>query len=95
MMVNKLLDKTDQQNPFIDHCPGKDWWYAFLQHHPELAMPTPECLQPARATCCSEEVLSRWYDLFKQFLELNNVCDLSGFGMQMKLVAHFAPSQGR
>ena len=75
MMVKKLLDKDGRQNPFVDNRPGKDWWYAFLRRHPELAMRTPEHLQLARAAACSEDVLSRWYTAFKQFLELNDVDD--------------------
>ena len=75
MMVKKILDKDGRQNPFVDNRPGKDWWYAFLRRHPELAMRTPEHLQLARAAACSEDVLSRWYAAFKQFLELNDVED--------------------
>ena len=77
MMMKKLLDKDGRQNPFVDNRPGKDWWYAFLRRHPELALCTPEHLQLARAAACSEDVLSRWYAAFKQFLELNDVDDCS------------------
>ena len=75
LMVQKPLDKDGRQNPFLNNRPGKDWWYAFLRRHPELAMRSPEPLQLARASACSEEILSRWYTAFKQFLEVNDLND--------------------
>jgi len=74
MMVKNLLDKGGRQNPFVNNRPGKDWWYAFLRCHPELALRTPEHLQLARASGCNE-ILSRWYTTFKQFLEVNDLND--------------------
>ena len=84
MMVKKILDKDGRQNPFVDNRPGKDWWYAFLRRHPELAIRTLEHLQLARAAACSEDVLSRW-----------SLRTLLKYGMQMKLGALSVPNQAK
>ena len=46
-MVQKLLEKDGRPNPFNHNRPGKDWWYAFLRCHPEIALHIPEPLQIA------------------------------------------------
>ena len=86
-MVIKLVEKDGCQNPFADNRPGKDWWYAFLCQHSELAMCTPEhqVLQLAQFAACSEEVLLRWYAALKQLMTLLE------YGMGMKLGAFSVP----
>ena len=74
-MVKRLLDKDGRLNPFVENRPGRDWWYGFLQRHPELSFRSPEHLQISRASACSKERLTRWYRAFKQFLKANGVKD--------------------
>ena len=74
-MVKRLLDKDGRSNPFVENRPGRDWWYGFLQRHPELSFRSPEQLQISRASACSKERLTRWYRAFEQFLKANGVKD--------------------
>ena len=69
----KITDQTHLLTTY--QC--KDWWYAFLCRHPKLSMHSPEPLQLARATACTEEAIRRWYVGFEQFLQVHGVVDPS------------------
>ena len=64
------------------------WWNSFRKRHPNLTLRNPEPLAHARAVCCSDDVINRYFDLFEQTLEDNGIadkpcqlfnCDESGF----------------
>ena len=74
-MVKRLLDKDARPNPFSDNRPGKDWWHGFLRRHPELSLRSPEQLQLARASACSQEKLMSWYGAYEEFLKDNDITD--------------------
>jgi hypothetical protein len=42
--VQKILDIDRRCNPFKDNKPGKDWYYGFKNHHPDIADRTAMCL---------------------------------------------------
>jgi len=94
-MVKKLLDKDNRPNPFTDNLPGKDWWYAFLRRHPKLSMRSPEPLQLARATACTEEAIRRWYVEFEQFLQVHGVVDPSRIWNADETGCPLCPSTGK
>jgi hypothetical protein len=43
--VKKVLDQDGRQTPFKNNLPGKDWFYAFMKRHPEIAPHTPQKLE--------------------------------------------------
>jgi len=66
--MKRIVDQDGRSNPLVNNYPGRDWWYGFLQRHPELSLRSPEQLQLSCAACCSEEKSSYWYNNFEQFL---------------------------
>ena len=74
MMVKKLLDRTGSTNFFTNNQPLKDWWYAFLQRHPEVSLQTPQALQiyTYKTTACTPKVMDKWYNDYEQFLFVND-----------------------
>lgn len=72
-VVETVKNKAGRPNPFTDNRPGKEWWYGFLQRHPQVAMCSTEPLQLAHASACSNEKLTDWYSKFKEFLEANSM----------------------
>jgi len=89
-MVKRLLDEDGRPNPFVDNYPGHDWWYGFLRHHPEISLCSPEQVQLAHASACSQERLNIWYDDYEKFLKKNNISNLDQIWKQIKLAVHFA-----
>ena len=90
--VRRIMQSTGRKNPFKDDTPGKDWWYGFLQRHPEVSMRMPhaQALQMCRASACTPEALDRWFTGYEQFLMKYDLldepsriwnCDESGFSM--------------
>jgi hypothetical protein len=43
--VKKVMDQDGRQTPFKNNLPGKDWFYAFMKRHPEIAPHTPQKLE--------------------------------------------------
>lgn len=87
-VVKRILDTTQRPNPFTDNRPGRYWWHAFLNCHPQLTMQQPQALQAVRASACTPQVLDQWFSRYKQFLMTHNLqnkpqciwnCDESGF----------------
>ena len=39
--VKLILDTEGRKTRFKDNLPGKDWYYAFLRRHPDIAPKTP------------------------------------------------------
>ena len=72
-MVKRLLDEDGRPNPFVGNYPGRDWWYGFLKRHPEISLRSPEQLQLSRASACSQERLSVWYNDYESFLKKNSI----------------------
>ena len=72
-MVKRLLDEDRRPNPFVDNYPGRDWWYGFLKRHPEISLCSPEQLKLSRASTCSQERLSVWYNDYESFLKKNSI----------------------
>ena len=94
-IVKQILDKDGRPNPFPDNRPGKDWWYVFLGRHPHITMRTPEPLQLAQATACTEETIRRWYVAFEQFLQIHSVLDPSSIWNADETGCPLSPHTGK
>lgn len=99
-MVKKMLDQNGRSSPFPDNLPGKDWWYAFLNRHPQISVRTPQALETQRAKACTPSAINKWYADYEQFLLTNDLidkpnqiwnCDESGFSLCPKSRKVLAP----
>ena len=75
MAVQQIVAADKRPTPFTDGRPGNKWWLGFLKRHETLTMRMPENLDSYRATACTKERLSKWYDDFRQFLDLHDIRD--------------------
>lgn len=63
--VKKILDQDGRQTPFKNNLPGKDWFYAFMKRHPEIAPRTPQKLGKERAVISWQKIVWWFEDLAK------------------------------
>ncbi|XP_033726756.1 uncharacterized protein LOC117316324 [Pecten maximus] len=66
--VKKIMDNDGRPNPFSNNKPGKDWYYAFVKRHPELANRTPMQLAKERALITPTKV-KYWFRDFKDHMD--------------------------
>ena len=52
---------------------GYKWLRGFLRHNKQLTIKTPKLLSIYRTKCTNKEVISRWFDLYKEVLEKNSI----------------------
>lgn len=75
LAVQQIVAADKRPTPFTGGRPGNKWWLGFLKRHETLTMRMPENLDSYRATACTKERLSKWYDDFRQFLDLHDIRD--------------------
>ena len=51
-----------------NNCAGKDWYYGFMDRHPDLSLRKPEKLSKARSRMTNENVLKNFYDVLEPIL---------------------------
>ncbi|KAH3844882.1 hypothetical protein DPMN_087148 [Dreissena polymorpha] len=54
--VGKFVKEYGHKTPFKDGVPGKDWYYAFMERHPEIKLRSPRQLGKERAVITPERV---------------------------------------
>lgn len=64
-LLKKVLDQDGRQTPFKNNLPGKDWFYAFMKRHPEIAPRTPQKLGKERAAISWQKIVWWFEDLAK------------------------------
>ena len=52
---------------------GYKWLKGFLRCNKQLTIKTSKLLSICRAKCANKEVISRWFELYKEVLEKNNI----------------------
>ena len=75
LVVKKILDQDQRQNPFTDNLPGPTWVKAFMRRHPFISLRQSESLSTCRAKGCSPAVLKKWFDEFELFLREHQLTD--------------------
>jgi len=48
---------------------GRFWFRRFMKHHPELSLLKPEGLSVARAMGCNKEVVTKWFEKYRETLD--------------------------
>lgn len=66
ILVKKIIEEEEIENPFKTGVPGKTWFQAFLRRHPMLSLKKAEHHSLARAAV-TEGALRGWFTLVLNF----------------------------
>ncbi|KAJ8952099.1 hypothetical protein NQ314_007592 [Rhamnusium bicolor] len=74
-LVADYVSVNNIKTPFKDNKLGPDWYYSFINRHPQLSFKKPEHLQKLRKTARDPEVVYDFYEKLKALMETSNLTD--------------------
>lgn len=73
--VQKIISEKDLDScPFTNNRPGKKWFSAFLNRHPDVSERTAQNLSKAREEVTEDDILG-WFHVIKGYLEKNGLLE--------------------
>lgn len=73
--IQKFLTETKRKTPFTNNRPGRHWYGAFMNRHPELSSRIAQNLTITRASV-SEDALRQWFDRVAENHRSNNLLNI-------------------
>lgn len=73
--VQRIIIKSNRENPFKNNRPGKKWYQSFLKRHQEIAQRTSQNLTISRDNV-TEKDIKAWFDEIKKYLEEKNLMSI-------------------
>ena len=75
LMVQSFITSQKRKTPFPEGKPGDDFCRGFEARHPEIGKQVPELVTDARNQALSSETLDRFFAMYEEVLDENNLRD--------------------